>query len=201
MLRVALTGGIATGKSYVLERLSRLGVACLDSDALVHGIMAPGTEATRAIAARFGEGVIDAQGAVDRRALAPIVFADAQARRDLESLVHPAVYRAITAGMKGFELTGAVMTVVGIPLVYETGRADDFDSVVATVCTRSTQLARLQARGLSAREAELRVAAQMPADEKAARANLVIDTNGSFDDTDAQIEQVFRQLRVLAATA
>ena len=201
MLRIALTGGIATGKSYVLERLSRLGVPCLDSDALVHGIMAPGTEATRAIAARFGEGVIDAEGAVDRPALAPIVFADAQARRDLESLVHPAVYRAITAGMKGFELTGAVMTVVGIPLLYETGRADDFDTVVATVCSRSTQLARLQARGLSARDAELRLAAQMPADEKAARASLVIDTNGSFDNTDAQIEQAFRQLRVLATTA
>jgi len=201
MLRVALTGGIATGKSYALERVSRLGVACLDSDTLAHGVMAPGTEATRAIAARFGSVVIDAHGGVDRRSLAPIVFADAQARRDLESLVHPAVYRAITAGMKGFELTGAAMTVVGIPLLYEAGMADDFDSVVATVCSRSTQVDRLRARGLSVREAELRLAAQMPADEKAERANLVIDTNGSFEETDAQIDQVFRQLQVMATTA
>ena len=201
MLRVALTGGIATGKSHTLERLSRLGVPCLDSDTLVHGVMAPGTEATRAIAARFGNAVIDAHGAVDRRQLAPIVFADAQARSELESLVHPAVYRAVTAGLKGFELTGAAMAVVGIPLLYETGRADDFDSVVATVCGRSTQLNRLEARGLSAREAELRLAAQMPADEKAARADLVIDTNGSVQDTDAQIEQVFRQLQLMVTAA
>jgi dephospho-CoA kinase len=199
MLRVALTGGIATGKSYALERLSRLGVPCLDADSLAHGVMAPGTEATRAIAARFGEAMIDAQGAVDRRRLAPIVFADAQARQDLEALVHPAVRRAITAGLKGFELTGSALAVVGIPLLYETGREGDFDKVVATVCSRSKQLSRLEARGLSPNEAELRVTAQVPADEKAGRADLVIDTNGSFEATDAQIEEVFRRLQLMAS--
>lgn len=201
MLRVALTGGIATGKSYTLGRLSRHGVACLDSDTLAHGVMAPGTEATRAIAARFGDHVLDAQGAVDRRRLAPIVFADAQARRNLEGLVHPAVYRAIAAGLTGFELTGEAIAVVSIPLLYETGRASDFDTVVATVCRRSTQLDRLQARGLTASEAELRLAAQMPAAEKAARADFVIETNGSFEDTDAQIDRIVGQWRVTAGAA
>ena len=106
MLKVALTGGIATGKSYVLNRLRLYGVPCLDADELAHGVMATGTEATQAIAARFGADVLDPSGAVDRRKLAPLVFADASARRELEAIVHPAVYRAIEAGLRAFALIG-----------------------------------------------------------------------------------------------
>src|SRR3954468_4570659 len=105
MLKVALTGGIATGKSHVLERLRRLGVPCLDADALAHGVEAAGTEATQAIAARFGPGVLAGDGSVDRVKLGPIVFADKAARADLERIVHPDVYRAIGAGLRAFELT------------------------------------------------------------------------------------------------
>jgi dephospho-CoA kinase len=93
MLKIALTGGIATGKSYVLDRFRRLGVPCLDADDLAHGVTAAGTEATAAIAARFGEDVLAADGAVDRKKLGPIVFADASAPRELEAIVHPAVPR------------------------------------------------------------------------------------------------------------
>src|SRR5687767_1573568 len=107
MLKVALTGGIATGKSYVLGRLRVRGVACLDADELAHGVMASGTAASDAIAARFGADVLDSDGAVDRRKLAPLVFADPAARRDLEAIVHPAVYRAIEAGVRAFELIGS----------------------------------------------------------------------------------------------
>src|SRR5947208_1288285 len=102
MLKVALTGGIATGKSHILEQFRARGVPCLDADTLAHGVEAAGTEATQAIAARFGPGVLDAAGAVDRKKLAPIVFADPAARRELEAIVHPAVYRAIVAGLRGF---------------------------------------------------------------------------------------------------
>ena len=133
MLRVALTGGIATGKSHVLDRFRHLGVPCLDADVLAHGVMAAGTEATQAIAARFGSGVLDAGGAVDRQRLGPVVFADDHARHDLESIVHPAVYRAVTAGLRAFELVdGATLAIVDIPLLYETGREADFDKVIAT---------------------------------------------------------------------
>ena len=118
MLKVALTGGIATGKTYVLEQLRRRGVATLDADALAHGAMAPGTEGARAIAARFGQRVVSAEGEVDRGALGRIVFADAAARRDLEAIVHPAVYRAIEAGLRGFERLGCDLAVVDIPLLY-----------------------------------------------------------------------------------
>src|SRR5438128_8872951 len=106
MLKVALTGGIATGKSYVLDQFRRRGVPCLDADALAHGVMEAGTEATQAIAARFGDDVLAADGTVDRQKLGPIVFADTAARLDLEAIVHPAVYRAIAAGLRAFELMG-----------------------------------------------------------------------------------------------
>ena len=196
MLKVALTGGIATGKSYVLEHLQTKGVACLDADALAHGVMAAGTEATQAIAARFGPNILDASGAVDRKQLAPIVFADARARRDLEAIVHPAVYRAIAAALRGFELTGdSPLVVVDIPLLYETGRASDFDHVIVMVCAPTVQIARLKARGLSEAEARLRLAAQMPAEEKATKADSVIRTDGTFADTDAQIAAVLDTLQ------
>jgi dephospho-CoA kinase len=195
MRKVALTGGIATGKSHVLARLRALGVPCLDADEMAHGVMAPGTEASAAVAARFGAEMLTPEGAVDRQRLGPVVFGDRQARRDLEAIVHPAVYRAIAAGLRAFERTDdPPLAVVDIPLLYETGRQDDFDRVVATLCPRSVQLTRLVARGLTESDAEARLAAQMPAEEKAARAHHVIRTDGTFAETDAQLDAVVRLL-------
>jgi dephospho-CoA kinase len=195
MLRVALTGGIATGKSYVVTRLRRHGIPCIDSDELAHGVMAPATEATAAISARFSD-VLAADGSVDRRKLGSIVFADAAARRDLERIVHPAVYRAIAAALAGFEKLGdAPIAVVDIPLVYETGRASEFAKVIATFCPEPVQRARLLERGLSLEAANQRMAAQMPADEKASRADFVIRTDGSFEATDMQIDAVVKELK------
>ena len=195
MLKVALTGGIATGKSEVLERLRRRGVACLDADVLAHGVMAPGTEATAAIAGRFGADVLDANGRVDRRVLGPIVFGDPLARRELEAMVHPAVYRAIAAGLRALELTEhPPLAVVDVPLLYETGHHADFNKVIATVCPREMQVARLAARGLDAVAVEQRLAAQMSAEEKARRADFVIDTSGSFEHTDEQLDAILAAL-------
>src|SRR3954466_1153090 len=132
MLRIALTGGIATGKSYVLDQFRRRGIPCLDADELAHGVTAAGTEATTAIAARFGADVLAPDGSVDRARLGPFVFADAAARRELEALVHPAVYRAIAAGLRAFEKLGAALAVVDIPLLYESGHEGDFDHVIVT---------------------------------------------------------------------
>lgn len=196
LLKVALTGGIATGKSYVLARFRDLGIPGLDSDALVHGIQAPGTEATAAIAARFGAGVLAPDGSVDRAKLAPMVFADPSARRELESIVHPAVYRAIAAGLRGFErIGGAPYAIVDVPLLFETGHAGDFDRVIVTACAPETQLTRLRGRGLSEEAARQRLAAQWPTAEKAARAQFVITTDGAFEDTDRQIAAVDAELR------
>jgi dephospho-CoA kinase len=189
-----VTGGIATGKSHVLGRLRARGIACLDADALVHGAMVPGGELAKAIAERFGPDAIAADGSVDRARLGAIVFADPAARRELEAIVHPAVYRAIAAGLRAFERMGEPIVVVDVPLLYETGHAGDFDRVVATVCPPETQLARLIERGLTEAEARQRLAAQMPAEEKAARADFVIRTDGTFQETDAQLEDVLARL-------
>jgi dephospho-CoA kinase len=195
MLKVALTGGIATGKSYVLAQFRRRGVPCLDADDLAHGVTAAGTEATAAIAVRFGAGVLAPDGAVDRSRLGPIVFADPAARRDLEAIVHPAIYRAIAAGLRAFELVGHDrLAIVDIPLLYETGAQKDFDRVIVTACLPATQLARLRERGIPDEAARQRLAAQWPTDEKAARADFVVTTDGSFDETNAQIEDVYRAL-------
>jgi dephospho-CoA kinase len=195
MLKIALTGGIATGKSYVLEQFRRRGVPCLDADSLAHGVTAAGTEATSAIAARFGADILGGDGSIDRAKLGSVVFADAAARHDLEALVHPAVYRAIAAGLRAFELVDAPpLAVVDVPLLYETGHADEFDRVIVTACVPEIQLARLLKRGLSEDQARQRIAAQWPTEKKAARATFVIRTDGTFEETDRQVELVLKAL-------
>ena len=195
MLKIALTGGIATGKSYVLQRFRSRGIPCLDADELAHGVEAAGTEATSAIAARFGPGVLAADGSVDRAKLGPIVFADQSARRDLEALVHPAVHRAIEGGIRAFELTGIhPFAVIDIPLLYETGAEKKFDRVIVTSCPPDAQLARLMRRGLSETAARQRLAAQWPGEQKAARADYVIRTEGGYADTNAQVDRIIEIL-------
>ena len=196
VLRVALTGGIATGKSYVLDRFRRRGVPCLDADELAHGVEAAGTEATAQIAARFGAGVLAADGSVNRAKLGPIVFADPSARRELEAIVHPAVYRAIVAGLRGFELLADhPFAVVDVPLLFESGHEKQFDRIVVAACPPDVQLARLRARGMSDDEAERRLAAQWPTDRKIAGATYVVRTDGTFEDTDRQISEIYDRLR------
>ena len=195
MRKVGLTGGIATGKSYVLEQFRRRGFPCLDADELAHGVMAAGTEASRAIADRFGHEVLGPGGSVDRARLAPAVFADSAARRDLEAIVHPAVYRAIEAAVRGFERVGVgPMVIVDVPLLYETGHAGDFDCVIVTACPADVQLERLMKRGMIEADARQRLAAQLPTSEKAARADFVIQTGGSYEDTDRQVEDILASL-------
>jgi dephospho-CoA kinase len=195
MLKVALTGGIATGKSYVLEQFRRRGIPCLDADLLAHGVTAAGTEATAQIASRFGTGVLTPDGSVDRAKLGRIVFADRAARQDLEAIVHPAVYRAITAGIRALELLGtSSLVVVDVPLLYESGHERDFDKVIVTVAGAPTQVARLRARGISDTEASQRMAAQWPTEKKSRRADFIIRTDGAFDETDRQVDAVLASL-------
>lgn len=194
MLKVALTGGIATGKSYVLDQFRRRGVPCLDADELAHGVTAAGTEATAAIAERFGVEILAADGSVDRRKLGPIVFADVSARRELEAIVHPAVHRAVAAGMRGFELLGDLLAMVDVPLLYETGGEKVFDRVIVTACAPERQLARLLERGLTEDAARQRLAAQWPTEKKTARADFVVKTDGTHEETDRQVDEIFRKL-------
>ena len=195
MLRVALTGGIATGKSYVLQRFRHHGVPCLDADLLAHGVMAAGTEASASIAARFGHVMLGTDGAVDRKKLGPVVFADPAARKDLEAIVHPAVYRAIHTGLRAFDLVGNYpIGIVDIPLLYETGHAADFDKVIVAVCPPAVQLARLAERGMPEAQARQRIAAQWPTEEKTSRADFVVRTDGAFEETDEQVKRIYEML-------
>jgi dephospho-CoA kinase len=195
MLKVALTGGAATGKSYVLEQFRKLGIPGLVADDLAHGVTAAGTEATAAIAARFGADIVGADGSVDRSSLGAIVFADPAARRDLEAIVHPAVYRAIQVGLRAFEKSGDPLAVVEIPLLYESGHARDFDRVIVTACSDETQLRRLMNRGLSEERARQVIAAQKPTAEKTALADFVVRTDGDKSETDAQVRDILNRLR------
>ena len=195
MLKVALTGGIATGKSHVLGLCRSHGLACLDADELAHGVTAAGTEATAAIAERFGAGLLAPDGSVDRSKLGPIVFADPAARRDLDAIVHPAVYRAIGAALRGFELLGYPLVVVDVPLLYESGHEKDFDRVIVTACDIETQRARLRARGLNETAAEQRIAAQWPTEQKAARGDFVIRTDGTLEETARRVADVVAILK------
>jgi dephospho-CoA kinase len=195
MIRVALTGGIATGKSYCLARFGELGAPTIDSDELARNAVAPGTTGLAAVRRRFGAGVMKHDGALDREALASVVFADPIARRDLESIVHPLVYRGIEQWMKKLAQDGREpAAIAGIPLLFESGHDPDFDVVIATLCSRELQLERLRARGLSLEESVRRIESQMPADAKAERAGHVIDTNGSFETTDAQVRRIWSAL-------
>jgi dephospho-CoA kinase len=195
MRRVALTGGIATGKSHVLAQFAQLGVPTIDADKLARDAVAHGTPGLTAIVARFGRGVLDETGALDRRKLGSIVFSDPVARGDLEDIVHPAVRRAIDAWFEslGDELPG--FAIADIPLLYETGRQGEFETVIVTACEPATQLTRIMARdGITEAQARARIAAQLPIEEKTRRADYVITTDGAFENTKRQVRKVYEAL-------
>ena len=196
--RVALTGGIATGKSYCLARFAEAGAPTIDADSLARQAVTPGTAGFDRVIARFGTSVLHPDGSLNRAALGDLVFADADARRALEAIIHPVVYAAINRWFDGLARTGhARVAMADIPLLYETGREGDFDAVVVTSCSPEQQRARLLARGLSPAAVERRLASQMPIDEKVRRADFVIDTSRSFEDTDRQVKDIWTQLNQL----
>lgn len=193
--RIALTGGIATGKSTVRARLQQLGVPTVDADVLARDVAAPGTPGFAAIVARFGPTVVDADGFLNRRALGAIVFADPVARRDLEAIIHPAVRAAIDAWFASLDPAAHPFGVADIPLLFETGREADFDAVILTIAPPATQLARLMRRdGLTEAEAQRRITAQLPPSEKVHRSDYVVDTNGTVNDTERQVDKIYAQL-------
>lgn len=195
MVRVALTGGLATGKSYVTRALTARGIPTIDADALAREAIAPGSAGARAVVDRFGDAVRAPDGAIDRRALARIVFADPDARRDLEAIVHPYVYERIDAWFRAVESPDG-FAVAEIPLLFETGRERDFDQVIVVACAPERQVERAVARGnVDEADAHARLAAQWPIGEKVGRADYVIHTDGTFAETDDQIARVVEALR------
>jgi len=198
MLRAALSGGIATGKSFCLARFAALGAATIDADILARDAVAPGSVGLEQVVRRFGAGVLLDDGRLDRPALGRLVFADRAARADLEAIIHPLVYRRIDDWFADLA-SGTRVALADIPLLFETGHQHDFERVVVCACDAAEQLRRLVTRDrLTAAEARARLAAQWPIAEKVRRADYVIRTDGTFAETEAQVRQVYE---VLAAEA
>ena len=194
MHRVALTGGIATGKSYCLARFAELGAATIDADLLAREAVAPGSPGLRAVADRFGAGVLAPDGSLDRAALGRIVFADPKARASLEAIVHPDVYRRIQEWYANLP-SGTAVAIADIPLVFETGHHYDFDGVIVAACDPEEQVRRVMARdGFSQPDARARLAAQWPIGEKVARATHVIWTDRGFGETNRQVAEIYDTL-------
>jgi dephospho-CoA kinase len=195
MQRVALTGGIATGKSYCLRRFASLGAATIDADLLAREAVALGSPGLQAVAERFGAGVLAADGSLDRAALGRVVFADPKARAALEAIIHPDVYRRIGEWYVNLP-AGTAVAVADIPLLFETGHQHDFDEVIVAACGPDEQVRRVMARdGLTEPDARARLAAQWPIAEKVARASRVIWTDRGFDDTNRQTREIYESLR------
>jgi dephospho-CoA kinase len=193
--RIALTGGIATGKSHVRALFDKLGVPTIDSDVLARQAVAPGTPGLDAVIARFGRQVLDQDGGLDRRKLGAIVFADPAARHDLESIVHPFVRGETDRWFASLDPRAHAFAIADIPLLYEVGRQGDFDAVIVAACEPHTQVQRVMKRdGLDEPGARQRIAAQLPIEEKVRLADHVIRTDGTLAETESQVQALHARL-------
>jgi len=177
MLRIAVTGGIACGKSLAGDLLSARGVAVCDADSLAHSLVEDDSTVYQRIVEEFGVGVLDAERRIDRGALGRLVFTNGEARSRLNAIVHPGTRKMWEAWLVDREADRDIAAVL-VPLLYEAGMADGWDAVVCVACSRTVQIRRLRARGLSDREAGLRIAAQMDLGAKIKIADYVIFNDG-----------------------
>ena len=191
--RIGLTGGIASGKTAVSDMLARRGAVIIDSDTLAREVVEPGTRGLEAIVERFATTVLTPDGALDRAKLGQIVFDDPVARADLNAIVHPAV-RARAAELQLRAPPGAVVVQV-IPLLVETGQADDFDLVVVVDADEAVQLRRLMQRnGYTPSQARARLKAQASRAERLEAADLVIDNSAGLPELEAQVDALWPRL-------
>lgn len=197
MLKIGLTGGIGSGKSTVAALLAERGAVVVDADRLAREVVEPGTPGLTAIAEEFGPGVLTEDGALDRPALASVVFADPAARARLDAIVHPRV-RARAAELAAAAPPGSVV-VQDVPLLVETGQAGSFDLVLVVETEPETRVARLVDRGLSAADARARIASQATDEQRRAVADVVLRNDGAPEELAAQVQRFWSE-RVEPAT-
>lgn len=202
MLRVGLTGGLASGKSFVGQALADLGCHLIEADRLGHEVLLPGAEAYQGVVREFGPQILAPDGSIDRARLAAEVFNQPERLAALNLLVHPPVIE------REERLLGEIaerdpngIAVMAAAIMIETGSYRRFDRIVLVLAGRELQIARAIERGLSRQEALDRLERQMPLDEKRKFAHYVIDTSGSKDDTLRQVREVYRALKGIAAPA
>ncbi|GIH18116.1 dephospho-CoA kinase [Rugosimonospora africana] len=192
IVKVGLTGGIGAGKSEVARRLAELGAQVIDADKLAREVVAPGTDGLAEVVAAFGPEVLGPDGALDRPALGRRVFGDDEARRRLESIIHPRV-RARTAELVAAQPPDAVV-VNDVPLLVEAGLAKGFDLVVVVLADEAARVRRLvEVRGMSEDEARSRIAAQATDEQRRAAADVILHNDGTLDELRAAVDDLWRE--------
>lgn len=193
--RVGLTGGIGSGKSAVSALLAGLGATVVDADAIAREVVSPGSPALAEIVGEFGEGVIGPDGALDRPAMAAVVFADPSARKRLEAIIHPRVRaRAAELEAAARQADTSAVVVHDVPLLVETGQQGKYDVVLVVDVPTEVQVQRLvSTRGMDEAEARSRIAAQADRQDRLAVADVVVDNSGTLDDLARRVEQVWHE--------
>lgn len=195
ILRVGLTGGIACGKSTVASFFRELGAFVVDADAIAHRVMEPGGRAHDDVVARFGPGIRDRFGRIDRAVLGPLVFDDPSARQDLEAIVHPHVRKEIARRIAEPRDWGrAPVAIIDAALLVETGAWREYHRLVVVNCPPDVQRQRLGERGVDDDDADRRLAAQAPPEAKLAVAHYVVETDTSLARTEDRTAEVWRRL-------
>ncbi len=205
MLRVGLTGGIGCGKSTVAAMMNELGCHVLNADRMAHALIAPGEPAYDEIRRQFGPNVLAADGSIDRARLAAVVFADAAKLASLNAIVHPLVLRELDRELERLSrIDPHGVAVIEAALLIESGYNRRLDRLVLVTCTREQQLERLTnpafGRAMSREQAEKRIAAQMPLEEKRKLAHDEIDCSGSLEYTKRQVRMLVEQFRQMAGS-
>ena len=199
MLVVGLTGGIGSGKSTVSALLAAKGAVVVDADAVVHELQRPGTAVFEAMVDRFGNGIVAADGSLDRSAVADIVFNDPDALADLNGIVHPAVGAEIVRRMDELSTTDAVV-VLDVPLMVESARGYPVAGLIVVDVDPEVAVRRLvEQRGMREDDARARIDRQASREERRARADVVIENSGSLDDLAAQVDRAWRWIEALTA--
>lgn len=198
MLSVGLTGGLATGKSFVGGILKELGCHLIEADALGHKVLLPDGEAYAAVVAHFGRDILTAAGEIDRGQLAVRVFSDPEELNFLNKQVHPAVYQLKKAMFEQIQAEDPrAIAVFEAAILIETGSYRDLDKLIVTVCDEETQIARAMARGLTEEAVRARLKRQLPLLEKAAYADFIVNTSESREETREATRRVYDSLRSL----
>ncbi|GAA5345046.1 dephospho-CoA kinase [Planifilum fimeticola] len=195
-MRIGLTGGIATGKSTVSRMLQTRGAAIVDADQVAREVVEPHTPGWRRIRERFGDRILRPDGYLDRKALRDVVFRDPQARRDLNGILHPLIRERMLEQAKFLERERPGRVIVfDIPLLYESRLTDWVEKVIVVYVPESVQIRRLMEReGIGEEEALRMVRAQMPIEEKKRMADCLIDNSGSLEETERQVDHLWRCL-------
>jgi len=201
MLKVGLTGGIACGKSTVASLLRDLDCMVLEMDPIGHELLEPGQSAYDEIVREFGDSILAPGGAVDRAKLGAVIFNDSAKRLRLNQILHPRILDVVQKWFAALARPGGPeFAVVEAALIVETGFHKSLDNLIVCWCRPEQQRERLLERGLSREEAALRIAAQMPADEKRQLADEVIDCSGTIEETERQVKNVVTRLKELSAS-